>query len=203
MADLSCSRTNRKCSSFATKHFQRKSFKIFDLHPPLRRLVSFVTRIFIWKVRCWVTDTHIDTQTHRPRTVTLAAHAHRGLITTSCKKYVIELVFIQTLHSMNTQYNSSCSSIIYDFLNLITWAQHASLLEVIQLHKPICMGYSAHTTSSSTICLAQQWQHWLLTILMLLGTILVPNVTLIFSFRSVFIWWERNRAGGTTNWKLP
>ena len=45
MADLSCSRTNRKHSSFATKHFQRKSLKTFDLHPPLRRLVSFVVRI--------------------------------------------------------------------------------------------------------------------------------------------------------------
>ena len=43
--DLSCSRTNRKCSSFAKKHLQRKSLKIFDLHPPLRRLVSFVARI--------------------------------------------------------------------------------------------------------------------------------------------------------------
>ena len=45
MADLSCSRTNRKRSSFATKHFQRKLLKIFDLHPPQRRLVSFVARI--------------------------------------------------------------------------------------------------------------------------------------------------------------
>ena len=68
-------RTNRKHSSFITKHFQRKSRKIFDLHLPLRRLVSFVARINTWKVRCWVTDT----QTHRPSTVTLAAHARRGL----------------------------------------------------------------------------------------------------------------------------
>jgi len=45
MADLSYSRTNRKRSSFATKHFQRKSLKIFNLHPLLRRLVSFVARI--------------------------------------------------------------------------------------------------------------------------------------------------------------
>ena len=74
---LARSRTNRKRSSFATKHFQRKSLKIFDLHPPLRRLVSFVARIIAWKVRCWVTDTHTDTQTHRPSTVTLAAHARR------------------------------------------------------------------------------------------------------------------------------
>ena len=75
------SRTNRKRSSFATKHFQRKSLKIFDLHPPLRRLVSFVAWIITWKVRCWVTDTH-HTQTHRPSTVTLAAHARRGLMMT-------------------------------------------------------------------------------------------------------------------------
>ena len=57
MADLSCSPTNRKRSSFATNHFQRKSLKIFDLHPPLRRLVSLVAQINIQKVRCWVTDT--------------------------------------------------------------------------------------------------------------------------------------------------
>ena len=30
MADLSCSHTNWKRSIFATKHFQRKSLKIFD-----------------------------------------------------------------------------------------------------------------------------------------------------------------------------
>ena len=40
-------RTNRKRSSFATKHFQRKSLKVFDLHPPLRRLVLFVARIIM------------------------------------------------------------------------------------------------------------------------------------------------------------
>ena len=56
---LSRSRTNRKRSSFATKHFQGKSLKFFDLHPPLR-LVSFVARIITW---CWVTDTQRDTQT--------------------------------------------------------------------------------------------------------------------------------------------
>ena len=77
MADLSSSHTDRKRSSFATKHFQRKSLKIFDLHSPLRRLVSFVERIITWKVRCWVTDT----QTQRPSTVTLAAHTCRALIT--------------------------------------------------------------------------------------------------------------------------
>ena len=45
MADLSGSRTNRKRSSFTTKHFQIKLLKLFDFHPPLRRLVSFVARI--------------------------------------------------------------------------------------------------------------------------------------------------------------
>ena len=53
---LAVCRTNRKRSSFATKHFQRKSLKIFHLHPPPRRLVSFVAQINR-KVRCWVTDT--------------------------------------------------------------------------------------------------------------------------------------------------
>ena len=59
MADSSCSRTNRKRSSFTTKHFQRKSLKIFDLHP-LLRLLLFVVRIITCKVRCWVTDTDTD-----------------------------------------------------------------------------------------------------------------------------------------------
>ena len=49
---LARSCTNRKRSSFATKHFQRKSLKIFDLHPPLGRLLSFVARIITFKVRC-------------------------------------------------------------------------------------------------------------------------------------------------------
>ena len=40
-----CSRTNRKRSSFTVKHFQRKSLNLFDLHPLLRRLVSFVAQI--------------------------------------------------------------------------------------------------------------------------------------------------------------
>ena len=64
MADLSCSRTNRISSSFATKHFQRKLLKIFDLHPPLR-LVSFMAQIITWKARCWVTDT--QTKYYNPR----------------------------------------------------------------------------------------------------------------------------------------
>ena len=38
-------RANRKRSSFATKHFQRKSLKLFDLHPSPRKLVSFVAPI--------------------------------------------------------------------------------------------------------------------------------------------------------------
>ena len=57
--------TNRKCSSFAMKHFQRKSLKIYDLHLLPRRLVSFVAPINTWKVRCWVTDT--QTKCYNPR----------------------------------------------------------------------------------------------------------------------------------------
>jgi len=82
MADLSYSRTNRNRSSFATKYFQRKSLKVFDLHPPLRRIVSFVARIITWKVKCWVTDTQTDTHTQTISTVTLAAHACQGLTNT-------------------------------------------------------------------------------------------------------------------------
>ena len=64
MADLSCSHTNRKRSSFAMKHFQRKLLKIFNLHPPLRRLVSFVARIITLKSEMLSnTHTHTDTQT--------------------------------------------------------------------------------------------------------------------------------------------
>ena len=83
MADLSCSRTNRKRSSFATKHFERKSLTIFDLHPPLRRLVPFVitkSEMLSNTQTDRQTDKQTHTQTHRPSTVTLAAHARRGLI---------------------------------------------------------------------------------------------------------------------------
>ena len=44
----------------------------------------FVVRIITWKVRCWVTDTqthrHTDRHTDQVLHVTLAGHAHRGLI---------------------------------------------------------------------------------------------------------------------------
>ena len=52
--------TNRNPSSFSTKHFQNESLKIFNLHPPLRRLILFVARIITWKVRRWVIDTQTD-----------------------------------------------------------------------------------------------------------------------------------------------
>ena len=61
---------------------QRSIFRVnLELHPPLRGLVPFVAQIIMLKVRCWVTDTHMNTQPHRSSTVALAAHACRGLIT--------------------------------------------------------------------------------------------------------------------------
>ena len=66
--------TNRKRSSFATNHFQRKSLKI----PPPRSIVCGTYKHIKSEVLS-NRHTHTDTQTHRPSTVTLAAHASRGL----------------------------------------------------------------------------------------------------------------------------
>ena len=110
MADLSCSRTNRKRSSFATKHFQRKSLKHFDLHPPLKGLVSFVARIITCKGRCWV-KLQTQTQTHSPSTVTLAAHARRGLNLPCLYRLYLTLhrstTFVMAVHNCTWLYNGS------------------------------------------------------------------------------------------------
>ena len=85
---------HRKRSSFATKHFQSKCFVV------LGKLLSFVARIITFKVRCWVTDTH----THRPSTVTLAAHARRGLI------IYLKDIYFKTCHVMvNYSYRNADS----------------------------------------------------------------------------------------------
>ena len=55
-------RTNRKRSSFATNHFQRKLLKIFDLYPPPRSIVCGTNK----HVKSEVLSnrhTHTDTQT--------------------------------------------------------------------------------------------------------------------------------------------
>ena len=79
--------TNRKRSSFAMKHFQRKSLKIFKLHLLLRRLVPFCgTNNHVQSEMLGNRHTDTDTQTHRPSTVTLAGHAHQGLIGMSLSK---------------------------------------------------------------------------------------------------------------------
>ena len=67
MPDLSCSRTNRKRSSFATKHFQRKSLNLQPSSTPEK--VSIVCD----------TNNHVKSEMLRPSTVTLAADTHRGL----------------------------------------------------------------------------------------------------------------------------
>ena len=83
MADLSCSRTNRKRSSFATKNFQRKSLKIFNPHPAAEVSIVCGTNNHVKSemLSNRHTHTHTHTHTHRPSAVTLAAHARRGLIT--------------------------------------------------------------------------------------------------------------------------
>jgi len=103
---LARSCTNRKRSSFATKHFQRKLLKIFDLHPLLRKLLLFVARIITFKVRCWVTDTHTHTD---PSTVTLAAHACWGLTSGVNKCGLMELCML----SLRTTVDSIWAWIIY------------------------------------------------------------------------------------------
>ena len=75
MADLSCSRTNRKRSSFATKHFRENRLNL--------RPSSAAEKV---SIVCG-TNNHMKSEmlsnrhTHRPSTVTLTAHARRGLTT--------------------------------------------------------------------------------------------------------------------------
>ena len=66
--------TNRKRSSFATKHFQRKS-QIFRPSSVTEK-VSIGCGTNKHMKSEMLSSRHTHTQTHRPSTVTLAAHAH-------------------------------------------------------------------------------------------------------------------------------
>ena len=133
MSHLSCCRTNRKRSSFATMHFQRKSLKTFDLHPPLRRWVSFVARIITWKVRCWVTGTLF--------LLTLGAHAQRGLqylvcvcVCVSVTQHLTFHVIIRATNDTNLLIGWWMSKILSDFL----WKCFVAKLErflLVRLYK--------------------------------------------------------------------
>ena len=85
MTDLSCSRTNRKRSGFAMKHFQRKPLKIFRPSSATEK-VSIICGVNNHVKSEMLNNRHTDrqtdthTQTHRPSTVTLAVHVRRGLI---------------------------------------------------------------------------------------------------------------------------
>ena len=106
MADSSRSRTNRKRSSFVTKHFQRKSLNISTfIRCCMGKLLSFLAGIITCKVRCWVTET----QTHRPSTVTLTAHAHWGLIQPQGHHACSKLLWVAVVTSKSIL-NYRCSS---------------------------------------------------------------------------------------------
>ena len=65
-----------------TQSFQQNRHIIFPALVALKLLVSLISRLVARGARI-VVDTHTHTQTHRTTTVTLAAHARRGLIMAS------------------------------------------------------------------------------------------------------------------------
>ena len=81
-----------------TQSFQQNRHIIFPALVALKLLVSLISRLVACSARI-VVDRQTDTQTHRTTTVTLAAHARRGLTTTSRKgftitDYIISLIYI-------------------------------------------------------------------------------------------------------------
>ena len=63
-----------------TQSFQENRHIIFHALVALKLLVSLISRLVACSARI-VVDRQTNRQTHRPTTVTLAAHACRGLIT--------------------------------------------------------------------------------------------------------------------------
>ena len=79
MADLSCSCTNRKSSSFATKHFQRKSLKSFRPSSAAEK-VSIVCGTNNHVKSEMLSNRHTDTQTkyRNPRCACVPRYLQRG-----------------------------------------------------------------------------------------------------------------------------
>ena len=72
-----------------TQSFQRNRYIIFLALVALKLLVLLIRRLVACSARIVVerqTDRHTDKKTHRPSTVTLTAHARRGLIIILCGK---------------------------------------------------------------------------------------------------------------------
>ena len=73
-----------------TQSFQQNRHINFLALVALKLLVSLISRPVTCSPRI-VVDTHTDRQTHRPSTVTLAAHARRGLMKSKVTEYHIPL----------------------------------------------------------------------------------------------------------------
>ena len=71
---------NERRSNFRIRQFLKKRLFNIAANPTLNTMASFVILLTARTARIACSDRHTDRQTHRTTTVTLAAHARRGLI---------------------------------------------------------------------------------------------------------------------------
>ena len=80
---------SKKCSNFLIRQFKEKRHFNIAANLTLNTMVSFVIFLIARTARIACADRHTDTHTHETTTVTLTAHARRGLIMQSTVYYTI------------------------------------------------------------------------------------------------------------------
>ena len=72
---------SKKCSNFRIRQFKEKRHFDIAANLTLKTMVSFIILLIACTARIACADRHTYRQTHETTTVTLAAHARRGLMT--------------------------------------------------------------------------------------------------------------------------
>ena len=151
MADLSCSRTNKKRSSFTTKHFQRKSLNF--------RPSSAAEKV---SIVCG-TNNHVKSEmlsnrhTHRPSTVTFAAHARRGLMKPVCRNSAS--IAHQTHATALTQLPAYCPATVLPHIWPACHTLHAFSLLRPASHEAISTQLYSLANYIATCLLPTTWQY--------------------------------------------
>ena len=86
---------SEKCSNFRIRQFKENRHFNIAANLTLNTMVSFVILLITCTARIACADRH--THTRETTTVTLAAHARRGLITVNISGYMVYIIFTGNL----------------------------------------------------------------------------------------------------------
>ena len=100
---------SKKCSNFRIRQFKEKRHFNIAANLTLNTMVSFVILLIVCTARLACADRHTDKHTHETTTVTFAAHARRGLITTHTMYCTVMNCTLRQTHTRDNYCNLRCA----------------------------------------------------------------------------------------------